>query len=218
MQRLAKGIHSFQRGYFASHRQLFEQLATAGQRPETLFVTCSDSRVVPNLITNAPPGELFVIRNAGNLIPHPSLPGGTAASLEYAVEVLEVENIIVCGHTQCGAIGAILDPQSAAHLPFVKRWIEQAAHLPELMKERYAHLTGEALITAAVQENVLSQVEHLREFEFVRKRLDAGKIHLSAWVFKIATGQVFDFNPESAEFEPLSPEASAAPSAPDAGP
>lgn len=218
MQRLAKRIHSFQRGYFASHRQLFEQLATAGQRPETLFITCSDSRIVPNLITNAPPGELFVIRNAGNLIPDPSLPGGTAASLEYAVEVLEVENIIVCGHTQCGAIGAILDPQSAAHLPFVKRWIEQAAHLPGLMKERYAHLSGEALVTAAVQENVLSQVEHLREFEFVRKRLDAGKLHVSAWVFKIATGQVFDFNPESAEFEPLLPDASADPSAPNAAP
>lgn len=211
MQRLAKGIHSFQQGYFATHQQLFEQLATAGQRPETLFITCSDSRVVPNLITNAPPGELFVIRNAGNLIPHPSLPGGTAASLEYAVEVLEVENIIVCGHTQCGAIGAILDPESAANLPFVRRWIDQASHLPGLMKERYAHLSGEALETAAVQENVLSQVEHLREYDFMQKRLDAGKVRVSAWVFKIATGQIFDFNPKTSEFEVLIPEAPANP-------
>ncbi len=82
MEKLAKGLHSFQNGYFASHRQLFEQLASTGQRPETLFITCSDSRVVPNLITNAPPGELVVIRNAGNLVPDPNLSGGTAASLE----------------------------------------------------------------------------------------------------------------------------------------
>lgn len=203
MQKLAKGLHSFQRGYFASHRQLFEQLATTGQRPETLFITCSDSRVVPNLITNAPPGELFVIRNAGNLIPDPTLPGGTAASLEYAVEVLEVENIIVCGHTKCGAIDAILNPSSAEHLPYVKRWIAQAADLRTLLNERYAHLSGEARTVAAVQENVLAQVKRLHQYDFVQKRMDAGKLHVNAWVFKIATGQVFDFDPETSEFQPL---------------
>ncbi|MEZ4225559.1 MAG: carbonic anhydrase [Polyangiaceae bacterium] len=203
MQKLAKGIHSFRSGYFATHRRLFEQLATAGQRPETLFITCSDSRVVPNLITDAPPGELFVIRNAGNLVPHPSLPGGTAASLQYAVEVLEVENVIVCGHTQCGAIQAILDPDSTSHLSYVKRWVEQASGLRELLDTRYAQLDAEARMTAAVQENVLAQVEHLQEFDFVRKRMDAGTLQVNAWVFKIATGEVFDFDPKSGEFLPL---------------
>ena len=207
MQKLAKGLHSFQHGYFATHRQLFEQLATAGQHPETLFITCSDSRVVPNLITNAPPGELFVIRNAGNLIPDPNLPGGTAASLQYAVEVLEVENIIVCGHTQCGAIDAILNPASAEGLPYVKRWIDQAADLRRLLDERYGHLSGEARTAAAVQENVLAQVKRLHEYDFVEQRLDAGKLRVNAWVFKIATGQVFDFDPETSEFRPLVEEA-----------
>ena len=203
MQKLAKGIHSFRSGYFATHRQLFEQLATAGQKPETLFLTCSDSRVVPNLITDAAPGELFVVRNAGNIVPHPDLPGGTAASLEYAVEVLEVENIIVCGHTGCGAIGAILDPKSVEHLPYVKRWTDRAEGLRAVLDRDYAHLTGEARLTAAVQENVLAQLEHLREFDFVQRRMDAGKLRVSAWVFKIATGEVFAFDPDNDEFEPL---------------
>src|SRR5690349_14562364 len=96
MQSLLDGIHHFQAQYFASHRELFTQLATAGQRPETLFITCSDSRVVPNLITSSAPGELFIIRNIGNIVPSLELAGGTSAAIEYGVEVLEVENIIVC--------------------------------------------------------------------------------------------------------------------------
>lgn len=200
MQKLVQGNRSFLRGYFATHRQLFEQLASAGQHPETLFITCSDSRIDPNLITNAPPGELFTIRNAGNLVPHPSLPGGTAASVEYAVEVLEVENIIVCGHTQCGAIDAILNPERITHLPFVSRWVAQAAKLREILDERYSHLTGEARMLAAVQENVLCQVEHLREFELVRRRLDAGRLRVSAWVLRLSTGEVFDYDPDCEQF------------------
>jgi carbonic anhydrase len=206
MQKLVRGIHSFQGGYFASHRQLFEQLATAGQRPETLFVTCSDSRVVPNLITNAPPGELFVVRNAGNIVPRPELPGGTAASIEYAVEVLEVENVIVCGHTQCGAMDAILHPESAERLPFVKRWLAQAEGVKRVIDERYQGLSPEARLTAAVQENVLTQLENLREFPFVARRLEAGKLHLSGWVFKLSTGEVFDYDPERGEFLLLEPD------------
>lgn len=204
MQKLAKGIHSFQSGYFATHRQLFEQLATAGQKPETMFITCSDSRVVPNLITDAAPGELFLIRNVGNVVPPPTLPGGTAAAMEYAVEVLGVQNVIVCGHTQCGAIQAILHPETVAHLPYVSRWVDGATTLKSILADRYGDLSGEELATAAVQENVLLQVEHLRQFEFIESRLVAGTLHISAWVFKIGTGQVFDYDPNLCEFVELS--------------
>ena len=203
MQSLVKGIHSFQSGYFATHRQLFEQLSKTGQRPETLFVTCSDSRVVPNLITNAPPGELFVVRNAGNIIPHPDLPGGTAASIEYAVEVLGVENVIVCGHTQCGAMEAILHPESAEHLPYVKRWLDQVSNVKRVIDERYGSLPTEPRLTAAAQENVLAQLENLREYPFVARRLEAGTLHLSGWVFKLSTGEVFDYDPQSCDFSLL---------------
>lgn len=206
MQKLVKGIHSFQKGYFATHRQLFEQLSVAGQRPETLFITCSDSRVVPNLITNAPPGELFVVRNAGNIIPRLDLVGGTAASIEYAVEVLDVENIIVCGHTQCGAIEAVLAPERARDLPWVKRWLAQSEGVKRVIEERYSHLTPEERLVAAVEENVLVQVENLREFPFVARRLEAGKLRVSAWVFKLSTGEVFDYDPSLGEFTLLAAE------------
>jgi carbonic anhydrase len=203
VHKLSKGIHRFQRGFFASHRQLFEQLATVGQHPETLFITCSDSRIVPNLITGAPPGELFLIRNVGNVVPSASLPGGTAAAIEYAVEVLEVENVIICGHTQCGALEAILEPKRLERLTYVPRWLAQADRVRRVMDERYSDLDPEARLKVAVQENVLVQLENLREYPFVARRLEAGKLLVSGWVYDLARGEIFDYDPEAAEFLPL---------------
>ncbi|HYQ41071.1 MAG TPA: carbonic anhydrase [Polyangiaceae bacterium] len=204
MQKLVKGIHSFQRGFFASHRELFKQLAEAGQQPETLFITCSDSRVDPNLITNSQPGELFIVRNVGNVVPTRDLPGGTAAAIQYAVEVLNVQNIILCGHTQCGALKAILDPDSVTHLEYVSRWVKSTISVKNVIEEKYAHLEGEAKLTAAIQENVLAQLEHLREYPFVAERMDAGKLHVNGWIFDVGRGEVFDYDPEYGEFLSLS--------------
>jgi carbonic anhydrase len=203
-QKLVKGIHSFQRGFFASHRELFQQLATTGQQPETLFITCSDSRVVPNLITNSAPGELFIVRNVGNVVPNMDLPGGTAAAIQYAVEVLNVENVIVCGHTQCGALKAILDPESVAHLDYVSRWVKSTIDVKKLIDEKYEHLLGEERLNAAIQENVLAQIEHLRQYPFVADRMDAGKLQVSGWVFDVGRGEVYDYDPDVGEFLSLS--------------
>lgn len=203
MHRLVKGIHSFQRGFFASHRKLFEQLAATGQRPETLFITCSDSRVDPNLITNSAPGELFIVRNVGNVVPTPALPGGTAAAIQYAVEVLEVENVIICGHTQCGALKAILEPETVAHLEYVKRWVGSTIRVKHVMEEKYTHLSPEERLTVAIQENVLAQIENLREYPFITHRLEAGKLQLNAWVYDVGQGEVLDYDPEQGEFFPL---------------
>ncbi|MGH7282330.1 MAG: carbonic anhydrase [Polyangiaceae bacterium] len=202
MQRLAAGIHHFQASYFASHRDLFKQLAENGQRPETLFITCSDSRVVPNLITNAAPGELFIVRNVGNIVPsvERGVLGGVSAAIEYAIEVLEVGNIIVCGHTGCGAIDAIVHPERTKHLPFVSRWLAESEHIPKLIEDRYGALQGEERLIAAVQENVLLQLENLRTFKFIADKLDRGVVKMSGWVFKIATGEVFDYDPVSEQF------------------
>lgn len=204
MQKLQAGIHNFQATYFARNRRLFEKLAE-GQRPETLFITCADSRVDPNLITSSAPGEMFTVRNVGNIVPSyaKGVLGGVSAALEFAVEVLKVGEIIVCGHTQCGAIDAILQPNKVSHLPLLSRWIEQSSSLPGIIDERYSHLEGPNRATAAVEENVLLQIENLRTFPFVRERMDAGEISVSGWVFRIATGDVFDYNPESGQFEPL---------------
>ncbi len=199
MQKLALGVHAFQAKYFSTHRKLFTRLAQ-GQNPETLFITCSDSRVVPHLITDTQPGDLFLVRNIGNVVPHPSLPGGTAAAVEYAIEVLGVENVVVCGHTLCGAMRALLDPKSVEKLPFVKKWVDQTERVSSIVRERYAHLEGDELLTAAVEENVLVQLEHLREFTFVADGLDKGRLRLAGWVFKIQTGEVFEFDPEAGQF------------------
>lgn len=203
-QKLVKGIHSFQRGFFASHRELYHQLATAGQQPETLFITCSDSRVDPNLITNSAPGELFIVRNVGNVVPNVDLPGGTAAAIQYAVEVLNVENVIVCGHTQCGALKAILDPESVAHLDYVSRWVKSTIDVKRLIDEKYVHLDGEEKLNAAIQENVLAQIEHLRQYPFVSSRMDAGKLQVNGWVFDVGRGEVYDYDPDIGEFLSLS--------------
>jgi carbonic anhydrase len=202
VQKLEAGIHHFRANYFASNRRLFERLAEKGQRPETLFITCCDSRVVPNLITTAAPGELFIVRNVGNIVPsiERGVLGGVSAAIQYAVEVLEVGDAIVCGHTNCGAIDAILNPDRVKHLPFVSRWLAESSRIPKLIEERYQHLDNEARQTAAVQENVLIQLENLRSFDFVARRLDSGVLKMSGWVFKIATGDVFDYDPVSGQF------------------
>jgi carbonic anhydrase len=205
VQKLEAGIHQFKATYFADNRGLFERLSEKGQRPETLFITCSDSRVVPNLITSAAPGDLFIVRNVGNIVPsvHRGLLGGVSAAIEYAVEMLEVSNVIVCGHTNCGAIDAIVHPERCAHLPFVSHWLAEASRIPQLIEERYGYLEGEERLTAAVEENVLVQLENLRSFEFVARRLDTGTLKMSGWVFKIATGDVFDYDPVSEQFVQL---------------
>jgi carbonic anhydrase len=210
VQKLEAGIHHFQATYFASNRALFEQLSESGQRPETLFITCCDSRVVPTLITNAGPGELFIVRNIGNIVPSildpQAIIGGVSAAIEYAVQLLEVGNIIVCGHTNCGAIDAILHPERVTHLPYVARWLRESSRIPQLIEERYGHLEGEARMIAAVEENVLVQLENLRTFEFVARRLDEGKLKMNGWVFQIATGNVFDYDPVSGQFLQLGAE------------
>jgi carbonic anhydrase len=200
MQKLVDGVHSFQVEYFARHRALFQQLAEVGQKPETLFITCSDSRVVPTLLTSAGPGELFIVRNVGNMVPHITMPGGTAAAIEYAVEVLAVQNVIVCGHTHCGAIEAVLDPQRIERLPFVKRWLAPSDRVRTIVEQRYGELQGTARHTAAVEENVLVQLENLRAFPVVARRLEEGRLRMSGWVFKIETGAVFEFDPVVGQF------------------
>lgn len=205
MQKLVDGVHAFQTHYFAEHRGLFRRLAQRGQSPETLFITCSDSRVVPDLITSASPGDLFIVRNVGNVVPHVTNPGGTAAAIEYAVEVLGVANVIVCGHTHCGAINAILNPQTMDRLPFVRRWLAQGERVRTIVAERYGHLEPEARMLAAVEENVLVQLENLRAFPNVAERLDRGALLLAGWVFDIASGEVFEFDPRRGQFGPMSP-------------
>jgi carbonic anhydrase len=205
MQKLIQGLHQFQTSIFSSQRALFERLAL-GQKPDALFITCSDSRVNPNLVTQTEPGELFILRNAGNIVPHAAAtPGGAAATIEYAVAVLQVKDIILCGHSHCGAMTALLDPESLADLPAVRNWLRHAEATRQIVDEHYSHLTGEARLTAAVEENVLVQLENLRTHPAVERALARGELSLHGWVYKFETGQVFAYDPAENQFLPLVP-------------
>lgn len=200
MQKLIRGIHEFQRNVFRGRRTFFENLAH-GQYPETLFITCSDSRLNPNLITQTQPGELFIIRNAGNIVPpHGYPPGGEAATIEYAISVLKVKDIILCGHSHCGAMRAILYPNEASGLPMVSAWLGHAVDTRKIVQENYGHLEESARLNAAVQENVLVQLKNLQTQPAVAAALATGTVTLHGWVYKFETGEVFAFDPEQEQF------------------
>ena len=216
MQKLIEGIHHFQSNLFSPQRELFERLAE-GQRPDALFITCSDSRINPNLITQTQPGELFILRNTGNIIPrHGAANGGEGATIEFAVAGLGVRDIIVCGHSHCGAIQGLLKPESLNDMPTVAAWLSHAEATRRIMREKYSDRTGAAQLTTAVEENVLVQIENLRTHPAVAAGLACGQLKLHAWVYKIETGEVFAYGPERGQFVPVA-EAPHGPVAPPAG-
>lgn len=200
MQKLVQGIHQFQTQVFRSHQAFFEELEVHGQKPETLFITCSDSRINPNLITQTEPGELFILRNVGNLIPPYESMGGMAAGIEFAVATLQVKDIIICGHSNCGAMEALLDPEKLQGLPATRAWLSHARETERIIWESYGHLKDHALLHATVEENVLIQLEHLRTHPAVAKAMAGGMLHLHGWVYKIETGEVFAFDPERGQY------------------
>ncbi|HEU4405410.1 MAG TPA: carbonic anhydrase [Polyangiaceae bacterium] len=187
---------------FRPQREFFEALAK-GQRPEALFITCSDSRINPNLLTQTRPGELFILRNAGNIVPpYGAVQGGEEATIEYAIAVLGVRDIIVCGHSHCGAMNALIQDREPA-LPAVARWLKHAEATRQIMAQNYGHLTDGPRLTAAVEENVLVQLENLRTHPTVAAALNRKALHLHGWVYKLETGEVFTFEPGRGQFIPL---------------
>jgi carbonic anhydrase len=204
MQKLISGIHKFQCDVFAARRDFFRDLV-GGQRPQALFIGCSDSRMVPDLICQADPGELFVVRNAGNIVApyNPSAPSAEAATIEYGLKGLGIPNIIVCGHTRCGAMQAALNPGATAGMPAVRHWLGHAAAAAEVIGTCYRQLDDDARWGVMVQENVLTQLEHLRTHPAVAAALAAGTVKLHGWVYEIETGRVFAYDPEAGQFAPL---------------
>ncbi|MBE9177611.1 carbonic anhydrase [Oculatella sp. LEGE 06141] len=198
MKKLLKGLREFKTSYFATHQALFEELSHA-QRPRVLFITCSDSRIDPNLITQAGLGELFVIRNAGNIIPpYGATNGGEGATIEYAVHALDIQHIIVCGHSHCGAIKGLLKLEKLEdEMPLVHDWLKYAESTRRLVKDNYGTYSGEELLEVAVAENVLTQIENLRTYPVVHSKIYRKQLHLYAWVYMIETGEVFAYDPVS---------------------
>jgi carbonic anhydrase len=203
VQQLVAGVHRFRHEVFREQRELFQRLAQ-GQEPQTLFITCSDSRIDPNLITHTAPGDMFVLRNAGNLVPaFGATSGGEVATIEFAVAGLGVRDIVVCGHSHCGAMKGLLKPEYVATMPEVAAWLKHAEATRRIIGSKYAHLTGDALLDATIEENVLMQLENLQTHPAVAVALAQGQIKLHAWVYEIETGEVFAYDDQAQQFQPL---------------
>ena len=203
MERLLKGVSTFQREVFPQHRELFERLA-AKQNPMALFITCADSRVVPDLITQSDPGDLFICRNAGNMVPpYGEMNGGVSATIEYAVLALNVRHIIVCGHSDCGAMKAVLHPELVEDLPTVRSWLAHGEMARRIVNEAYPALSEGAQLHTLVGENVVAQLEHLRTHPSVASRLATGSICLHGWIYHIRTGQIEAWDAQQGGFVPI---------------
>ncbi|MEU9570695.1 carbonic anhydrase [Streptomyces massasporeus] len=183
---------------FGQRPEEFAHLAE-GQSPDVLFITCSDSRVVPALITGARPGELFELRTAGNVVPPHSFdhPTSEAATIEYAVEVLGVKEIVVCGHSHCGAVGAVVRGDDLAAVPAVRDWLARAADEPACADP------ADPTVAEAVQNHVLAQVLRLRSYPCVERRLAEGRLGLRPWFYEVHTGIVREHRADTDSFEKL---------------
>ncbi len=214
MQKLVSGIHQFQNDIFSFNKRFFERLVD-GQHPLALFITCSDSRISPNLLTQTEPGDLFILRNAGNIVPpYGAVEGGEAATIEYAVSVLGVKDIVICGHSHCGAMDGLLNPSQFEKLPAVRSWLCHAESTQRIIEENYAYITDSAArLTATVEENVLVQLEHLRTHPTVAAALGRQALNLHGWVYKFETGQVFGYQPQEGQFVTIEGTSFTAPSA-----
>ena len=172
--------------------------------PAALFIGCSDSRVDPSIITQAQLGDLFVLRNAGNIVPcHGASNGGEPATIEYAVAALDVKDIIVCGHSGCGAIQAMLHPEKMAKLPLVRGWLEHAEATRQIVAENYSQYSGAELLEIAVREHVLVQIENLQTHPSVAVKLQRGDLTLHAWIYRMETGEILAYSTKDGGFASL---------------
>ncbi len=198
-QQLVEGLRRFRRESFPRFREHYQRLVAEGQRPSTLFIGCADSRVVPDLLTSALPGDLFVLRNVGNLVP-PFEPDagfhGTSAGIEFATLMLEVKDIVVCGHSHCGAIRALFAPVRD-DAPHVARWLELAR--PAVADAEMS----EANLRRTEMRSIVLQIQHLVSFPMVRERVERGDLCLHGWYYVIEEGQVLGLDAGSGEFRPL---------------
>lgn len=204
MQKLLEGIVEFRKKDFEEHKELFSNICSH-QKPHTLFIGCSDSRVVPNMITQSLPGELFIIRNIANIVPlyrQTEEFVSTTSAIEYAVQILEVENIIVCGHSNCGGCAALFLPdKKLKKIPHTKKWLELAETVKEKVLSQIGHADIPAREWLAEQINVVEQIKHLFTYPFIKEKYNNGKIKISGWHYIIETGEIYNYNKEKGYFE-----------------
>ena len=201
MSRFADRVRQFRSTEYPKRESLFQSLA-GGQSPEALMICCSDSRVNPTLLTGSEPGDLFVLENAGNMVPAPEhgAGGGEAATVEYAVKALGVPEIIVCGHAKCGAMGGLMNPDALGELPEVAGWLKNGGSTREDVLARLPDASPEEQLAEAIRANVLLQIENLRLYPHVAEAERAGDLTLHGWVYDFVTGAVVRHDPQTGQW------------------
>lgn len=204
---ILKGNDLFKKSYFKKHEKELIDLAENGQHPKALFIGCADSRVIPNLITQSAPGDLFVLRNVGNFVA-PYKPDedfhATASGIEYAVTVLKIQEIIICGHTECGAIAALYSDIEDKALVHTKKWLSLGAKAKSLAKSSISKTaTQDELLRLTEKLSVVFQIENLLTYPYVKKGVENGSIHIHAWLYDIHSGEIEYYDPDDSTFKTL---------------
>lgn len=203
LRHIVDGFLHFRHEVFPQQEELFKKLATA-QRPRAMFIACADSRIVPELITHSSPGDLFVTRNVGNIVPpYGQMNGGVSTAIEYAVLALGVHHIIICGHSDCGAMRAVLNPQSLEKMPTVKAWLQHAEVARTMVQENCNCATETESMHVLTEENVIAQLQHLRTHPSVASRMANGQLFIHGWVYSIETSEIKAYDAEKGCFLPL---------------
>jgi carbonic anhydrase len=210
-KRLLEGVRRFHREVYPEREAAYRKVMKEGQKPHTLFITCADSRIDPEMITQSGPGEIFVSRNIGNIVPsYGDMMGGVSAIIEYAVAALQVHHVVVCGHTECGAMIGLLHPDKLEKLPVVKSWLRNGDAALAVAETRKTGPDDHAALEALIEENVLLQLHHLQTHPSVAGRMAQGSLALSGWVYDIGNGTVSIYDEERRKFLPATPHQQAA--------
>ncbi len=203
LTKILVGVATFHSDVYPAQRAMFESLKRK-QEPIALFITCADSRVVPNLFTQTGPGDLFTVRNPGNLVPpYSEFIGGVSASVEYAMLVLKVPLVIICGHTDCGVMQGLLHSENVRGLPAVQDWMRCASEPRHRVMRDHAGATEQEKLRLLTEYNVLSQVENLETHPSVHSRIKSGEVDVRGWVYDIGDGSIWAADSDSGKFEIL---------------
>jgi carbonic anhydrase len=208
LDQLKQGVLRFRQEVYPERAAMYAQAGSEPQRPHTLFITCADSRIDPNEITSSGTGEVFVTRNIGNMVPpYGEMLGGVSAVIEFAVSGLGVRHIVVCGHSDCGAMKALLNPASVATMPTVTTWLKNAHAALSVSEALHEKSPGAdvPLLELLTKQNVLLQMQHLKTHPSVAAAMAGGELTLSGWIYNIGSGEVAVAEEGEREFRPITP-------------
>ena len=217
LDRLKQGLLTFRTEIYPGREEAYRKAASEPQQPHTLVITCADSRIDPEALTQSGPGEIFVTRNIGNMVPaYGEMLGGVSAVIEYAVSALKVQHVVICGHSDCGAMKGLLHPEAVESLPTVKRWLTNGKAALSVAESIYGagdhtgSKAGEGLLPVLTEQNVLMQLAHLKTHPSVAGGLARGELTVSGWVYDIGSGEVRIAEDGASSFHPVSPGIAAA--------